>query len=238
MDGFAVDDDLNVGGDIFTDFNEDVEASQVLEDERYYRHGRFFVFQIGLGVTSFDGNRGIAYDNDHPSYQMSVGYFSDFQTSYHLGFEYSKHNFFLEESTQRFPVTPVGSVDVSALRVFFAYRHYFDTADLGTAITYSNPYFTGRMEYWYLTNKYIDQTGLADDVGGGLGVGFGVGLEFPMKLKESYMNIELLFHRVNFHDKNTQAYRGVDSNGNYNGRGYDDLTGNSFSLMTSYVMNW
>ena len=108
MDGFAVDDDLNVGGDIFSDFNEDVEASQVLEDERYYRHGRFFVFQMGLGITSFDGNRGIAYNNDNPSYQLAVGYFSDFQSAYYLGFEYSKHHFFWMSPRRDFRLHPLG----------------------------------------------------------------------------------------------------------------------------------
>ena len=56
-DGF-VDDDLNIGGDIFNDFNEDLESTQIMEDERFYRYGRFFSFQVGIGVTSFDGNRG------------------------------------------------------------------------------------------------------------------------------------------------------------------------------------
>ena len=36
------DDTVLTGGDIFTDFNEDLESSQVLEDERFYRYGRFF----------------------------------------------------------------------------------------------------------------------------------------------------------------------------------------------------
>ena len=38
----ADDDDLNVGGDIFTDFSEDVENAKLVEDERFYRYGRFF----------------------------------------------------------------------------------------------------------------------------------------------------------------------------------------------------
>ena len=32
------------------------------------------------------------------------------------------------------------------LRVYFSYRYYIDTSELGTAITYSNPYFTGRIK--------------------------------------------------------------------------------------------
>ena len=177
--------DLNIGGDIFTDFNEDTDAKQVLDDERYYRYGRFFVFQLGLGVTTFDGNRGLAYNNDHPSYQMSVGYFSDFQTSYHVGFEFSKHNFFMEDPSESFRTSPVGAVDVSALRFFFAYRHYLDTSHLGTAITYANPYFTGRLEYWYLSNKFIDQSGLGKDSGGGSGIRFRSGTGIPVGVKKN-----------------------------------------------------
>lgn len=226
------DDDLNIGGDIFTDFNEDIEASQVLEDERYYRYGRFFVFQLGLGLTAFDGNRGATYTNDHPSYQISLGYFANFETAFHLGFGFSKHNFFLRDPTQNFP-SSVGAVDVSALRVFFGHRQYLDTANLGTAITYANPYFTWRLEYWYLTNKFIDQSGFGADTGGGLGLGVGGGLEFPLEFKKKYLNIEILFHKINLHDKNTQAYRAIDD-----GDGIDDLTGNGYGLVISYVMNW
>lgn len=43
------------------------------------------------------------------------------------------------------------------LRAYFPYRYYIDTADLGVAITYSNPYLITRFEYWYMTNKFIDQ---------------------------------------------------------------------------------
>jgi len=47
-----MDDDLTIDGDIFNDFNEDLEATQVLEDERFYRYGRFFQAMIGLGTTT------------------------------------------------------------------------------------------------------------------------------------------------------------------------------------------
>ena len=57
---FNMEDDFNVGGDIFSDFNEDLESSQVMEDERFYRYSRFFSLNLGLGVTSFTGNRGLA----------------------------------------------------------------------------------------------------------------------------------------------------------------------------------
>ncbi|MFT6070821.1 MAG: hypothetical protein ACJAT2_000618 [Bacteriovoracaceae bacterium] len=234
-DGFSIEeDDLQIGGDIFTDFNEDVEEAQVLEDERFFRYGRFFSFAISLGLTTFDGNRGTAYENDPPSYGLSVYYFSDFFNSFGMGFEYSKHHFFADQPTFGFTVNAPGLIEINILRVFFGYRYYIDTANLGTAITYSNPYFIGRIEYWYLTNKFIDQSALADDSGGGLGFGAGFGLEFPIKLKESYIGTEFLFHSVNLHDKFTQNYRPL-SEGQF---GFDDLTGNAYSLMISYTMGW
>lgn len=228
------DDDLDSAKDIFNDFNENVDAAQVVEDERFYRYGRFFSFQVAIGITSFDGNRGAAYEDDPPSFGLGVNWFSDFQTGYGLGLEFSKHHMFFGEPTEGFQIDPVGFVDVAMLRVYFAYRFYIDTSELGTAITYSNPYFTARMEYWYVTNKFIDQSELSDDTGGGFGFGMGFGLEFPIKLKESYLGVEFLFHSINFHDKFTQIFAPISGSNS----GFEDLTGNSYSTMVAYVISW
>lgn len=232
----ADDDDLNVGGDIFNDFNEEIEDAKLVEDERFYRYGRFFSFNLSLGLTTFDGNRGLAYENLPPTYGVSFTFFKDFQSALGLGFEFSKHSMFLKSAVLGFPDTtePPGYVDVSQLRVFFSYRYYIDTANLGTAITYSNPYFIARMEYWYTTNEYVDQTELAKDTGGGLGTALGFGLEFPIEIKESYIGLEFLFHSVAFHDKNTQRYA-PQQPGEY---GFNDLGGNVYSTMVSYIFNW
>lgn len=231
----ADDDDLNVGGDIFTDFNEDIENAKLVEDERFYRYGRFFSFNLSLGLTTFDGNRGLAYENLPPTYGLSFTFFKDFQSAYGLGLEFSKHSMFLKDGVIAFPdKTAPGLVEVSMLRVFFSYRYYIDTANLGTAITYSNPYFIGRMEYWYTSNKYVDQTELPNDKGGGLGAGIGFGLEFPIEIKESYIGLEFLFHSVAFFDKNTTKY----SPQKPGGYGFENLGGNAYSTMVSYVFNW
>ncbi|MDD0853255.1 hypothetical protein HBN50_09105 [Halobacteriovorax sp. GB3] len=230
-------DELNIGGDIFSDFNEDLENTQVMEDERFYKFGRLFSFQLGLGLTQFGGNRGQLYEDDHPSYGMGINYFVDFQTAFGMGFEFSKHHFFMAEETQILDGEPLGFVDVSLLRVFLSWRYYIDTSDLGTALTYSNPYFIGRMEYWYTTTKYVDQEDLPNDKGGGLGVGLGFGFDFPIRIRESYINAEFLWHRVNFHDKYTDDYAQVNSEGNLSG-GVADLTGDGYTMFVSYVFNW
>ncbi len=238
-DPFSIDDDdLNLGSDIFSDFSEDLDQANVVEDERFFRHGRFFSFQIAIGTTTFTGNRGSAYEDDLPAYGMGINYFQDFNNSFGLGFEFSKHHFFLDEAVNAYSDGEgggVGLVDVSMLRVYFSYRYYIETTDLGTAITWSNPYLTGRLEYWYNTTKFYDRADLPDDSGGGLGLALGGGLEFPIKLKEYYVGVEALYHQVNFHDKYTQAYAPTK---NGSGFGFDDMTGKVVTLMVSYVLNW
>jgi hypothetical protein len=238
-----MDDEFNVGGDIFSDFNEDLEAAQVMEDERFYRYSRFFSVNIGIGATTFTGNRGLAYTDSHPSYALTLMYFLNFQNVFIMGFEYSKHTMFIDTHVNGSSNEIVGAVETSFLRPFFGFRYYIDTSDLGTAITYSNPYFVGRMEYWYQTNKYPENENFSDEEGGGIGTGFGMGLEFPVELKKSYFNIEFMYHTANFFDKHTMDYRQIedpthDSATYPSTYGYDDLTGDVITFFTSYNISW
>jgi len=125
-------------------------------------------------------------------------------------------------------------IEVNITRTYFSYRYYIDTTNLGTAITYSNPYLTGRLEYWYVTNKFRDRP-IPNDTGGGLGLGLGFGLEFPIVIKESYLNLELLYHSVAFHDKYTSDYQPAEAGKT---GGFSDLSGNVFTTMVHYVFNW
>lgn len=232
-----MEDDMASDGDIFNDFNEDVEASQVLEDERFYRYGRFFQANIGLGITSFDGNRGNAYRDNHPTFHISTTFFLSFQAAIVLGIEYSKHTMILDSTTRAYKTQPVGLVETAFTRPFLGFRYYVDTTDLGTALTYSNPHFIARVEYWYQTNKFLDNDTVENQKGGGIGTGIGGGLEFPIELKKSYVSVEALFHVVNFFDKFTQDYR-QDPTQPSSTEGYDNLQGNAYSLMMTYNFTW
>ena len=233
LNDFSGDDDLEIDGDIFSDFSDDIVGMEMAEDERYYRFGRFFSFELGIGQTTYDGNRGSVYLDDPPSFALQLNYFMNFRVSIGVGFEFSKHHFNFTEAVGSFPSAP-GLISVGALRTFFGYRYYLDTSNLSTAITYSNPYFTGRLEYWYITNKFENQTGLANDTGGGLGFGTGFGLEFPIEMKKTYIGVEFLFHTVDYHDKFTNKYMRLPSGS----QGVDDLSGNSYSTKIFYVLNW
>ena len=231
------DDDLQVEGDIFNDFNEDLEASQVLEDERFYRYGRFFQACLGLGLTTFTGNRGKAYTDNHPTFHLSTTFFMGFHSALTLGVEYSKHTMFIDTRVQGYPNENIGAVETTMLRPFLGFRSYIDTTDLGTALTYSNPYLIARIEYWYQTNKFPEDRRLPAQKGGGIGTGVGGGLEFPIELKKSYVSVEALYHAVNFFDRFTQDYRQIKGNPNSK-YGYNDLTGGAASLMVTYNFTW
>lgn len=240
-----IEDDLTPGEDIFSDFNEDLESAQVLEDERFYRYGRFFSVNLGGGFTTFTGNRGVAYTDNNPTFHLSVNYFLDFQQAITMGLEYSKHTMVLDTATVRYQDDNVGAVVTDMTRVFIGYKYYIDTTDLGTAITYSNPHLIGRLEYWYQTNKFIDQPEFDRQKGGGIGSGLGAGLEFPIEFKKSYVSVEALFHVVNFFDKFTQDYRQIEESDTADPDaverstyGYKDLTGNVLSLIVTYNFTW
>jgi len=233
-----IDQDFTPGSDIFSDFNEDLESAQVLEDERFYRYSRFFSVDVGGGFTTYTGNRGKAYTDNHPSFHLALNYFLDFHNVITMGIEFSKHTMVLNTVVFGYKDNgPLGAVTTSMTRPFIGYKYYLDTTDLGTAITYSNPHLIGRFEYWYQTNKFIDQKTFPAQSGGGIGTGIGAGLEFPIELKKSYIVVEGLYHVVNFFDKYTQDYSQIPNNpaSTY---GYKDLTGNVLSLMISYSFSW
>ena len=75
-----------------------------------------------------------------------------------------------------------------------------------------------------------------DDKGGGIGMGLGFGLEFPIKIKESYLNIEFIVHDIAFHDKDTR--RLAADGDSETGAGVDDLSGYGYTTTLGYVWSW
>lgn len=244
-------DDLEVGGDIFQDFNEDLEAAQVAEDERFYRYSRFYSINLGVGFTTFTGNRGLAFEDNHPTFNFGLVYFIDFQNAFVMGIALSQHVAFVDSFTNGSPSEKIGRIELNVLRPYFGFRYYLDTADLGTAITYSNPYFVGRLEYWYSTLNFPDNNDFSSDSdASGVGAGFGVGLEFPIELKKTYFNVEFLYHIVNFKDKFTQDYRRIEPGEELqicgegkneacsSTNGYQDLNGDVITIIFNYVISY
>lgn len=246
QDALDFDDDFASDSDIFSDFNDDLETSQVMEDERFYRYSRFVSFNIGLGMTTFTGNRGLAYEDNLPSYAFSLAYFIDFQNAFLLGIEFSSHDMNIFTFVQGSPREIIGVVRTNFVRPFIAFRYYVDTRDLGTAITYSNPYFVGRVEYWYQTNEFLSNETIATQSGGGLGTAVGFGFEFPIEIRKTFFNVEFLYHSVNFFDSDSIQYRQIDPEvdpshpfdefpSEY---GYNDLRGDVWTIFFNYTNSW
>jgi len=238
-DDDGADENLNIGGDIFSDFNDDLESKQIQEDERFYENARLFSFALGTGITRFTGNRGRAFEDNDPTFSLSFNYFIDFQLSAVIGLQFSRHSIFIDTFVNGFRNEVVGAIDVDLLRPFIGVRYYLDTSNLGTAITYANPYITGRFEFWIQRNEFIDLDPEMTQSGGGVGFGLGVGLEFPLVIKKRYLNIELLAHSVNLFDNNTTDFQQVTDtstlpDGQTSLFGFDDLTGLGFSFIVSY----
>ncbi|MDH4467145.1 MAG: hypothetical protein QE271_03735 [Bacteriovoracaceae bacterium] len=233
----SLNDDLDQTGDIFSDFSEDVENKQIQEDERFYRFGRFVSATYGVGVTTFTGNRGKAYHDDHPTFALGLIYFFDFRNAFGLGMEYSRHTMFIDTAVESEPSTTsfIGAINVTMLRPYFSYRYYVDTSDLNNIITYANPYFIGRFEYWYQTNKFQNYD-RENESGGGIGFGFGAGIEIPLNMKKDFLGVEFLIHEVDFFDKETTDYKQIDDDAST--YGYDNLNGSAFSIIINYVMSW
>jgi hypothetical protein len=234
----SLSDDLDQTGDIFSDFSEDLENKQIQEEERFYRYGRFVSATFGVGVTSFTGNRGKAYHDNHPTFALGLIYFFDFRTAFGMGIEYSRHNMYIDTAVESEPSSSnfIGAVDVTMLRPYFSYRYYVDTSDLNNIITYANPYFIGRFEYWYQTNKFQNYDRDSQS-GGGIGFGLGGGIEIPLNMKKDFLGVELLIHSVDFFDKDTTDYRQIDNNADST-YGHDNLEGSVYSIIINYAMSW
>ncbi|MBF0363349.1 MAG: hypothetical protein HQK49_20170 [Oligoflexia bacterium] len=202
---------------------------------------RSYSLNLSSGLTTFSGNRGLAYEDKYPSLGLSFFYFFNPQMAIGLGTAYSKHYMIVDIPTKAFnqPGGP-GAIEVNMFEYFLSYRYYANT-DAGTLKTlnqvlkYTNPYLTSRLEYWNQTNKYIDFPNTPSDSSGSFGVAFGGGLEFPIKTDSAYIGLEGLYHFVTFKDENTKLYQPIDGS---EGGGYENLSGNVISLFASLVASW
>jgi hypothetical protein len=185
-------------------------------------------------------------------------YFLNFNTTFNIGFEYSSHNAYIDTYVRASANQLIGRIQTNLIRPFIGVRYYLDTSDLGTAITYSNPYLTGRLSYWYQTNEFPESDVIENQSGGGIGTAIGFGLEFPIELKETYFNIEFLYHFVQFFDEfTTQLGRwqpgerscsdvglpdGCSEADIQNARpsnyGYDNLFGDAITVVGTINFNW
>lgn len=211
----------------YGEFNSDEDED---EDTRFFQYGRFFGLSLGAGYQGATGNKGVLYNGGFPAFEMKVHYWFDFQLAMTLGIYTAKHFFNgALDAYQDDPNSP-NRYDLTMFKVGADLRYYFDTKDLSAPITFAGPYVTvGFGSYSRtLTNKTAADEPIEET---SIGFNFGAGLEFVLKPKKTYFNIEAKMHSVTFEDSDA----GVTLSG---GTTLPDQGGLYFSLMGAFLFTW
>lgn len=203
----------------YGEFQEDANESEVT---RFFQYGRFFGVSLGLGVQNALGNRAQLWRGGFPAIDFKVHYWFDFSLALDLGVFFVSH-FYDDPNTT---TTDLGRVDVNVLRLGINFRYYIDIKNLSAAITFANPFIVGGLGSFNRTDNSIKQN--TSNPESNYGLSFGAGLEFPIKPKASYFQIEGKGHLVKYKDTFSEAYRPQIA----------DLTGPFFSFIASILFTW
>lgn len=211
--------DEDFSGTAFTDYGEFNEAAEEEENTKFLQHGRFFGVSLGLGFETVTGNRGLLWQGGFPTIDFKVAYWFDFNFALDLGM-YSASQFFSASSSNG------GNVSVNMLYVGVDLKYYFDTRNLSAPISFANPYImVGSGAYTKTQNSASQQTTASDSE---VGFSAGAGLEFAIKPRKSYFQIEGRMHVVTFQDTYSTAFQPQ----------IPDLTGLFFTLTGNFLFTW
>jgi hypothetical protein len=199
----------------FSDFVPFEDEYDIDEDERFMYFGRFFAVSLGTGMHVFGGNIGQLYNTALPVLDFRLVYFFDFRLAGVIG---------LSSASHAFNAAPNGAVEVSLLRLNADLKYYFDTKNVGAAITAANPYVVAGVSQVFRTQVFQDHNSVEKD--NAFAVSGGLGMEFALKPRKTSIGVEGRIHQIFFQDRYDQQY--LPS-------GIPDLTGNMYSLITSLI---
>ncbi|MEK6579781.1 MAG: outer membrane beta-barrel protein [Bdellovibrionota bacterium] len=219
---FASDKADEYGATPFTEYGDFQDQEDEESDTRFFQYGRFFGVSLGLGFEGIDGNRGRLWQGGFPVVDFKVHYWFDFSWALDLGVTFASH--FFETSAGN-----GGHTDVSLIRVGVNLKYYFDTKNVSAPISFANPFLSiggGN----YTKNQTSSSSGTPDSESG-LGFSGGGGLEFAIRPKKSYFQVEGKMHFIQFLDTSTNIYAGPPNN-------IDDMTGRFYTLTGSILFTW
>jgi hypothetical protein len=208
----------------FGEFGDDDEA----EDTKFFQYGRFFGVSLGLGYEGATGNRGSLYTGGLPSFAVRVHYWFDFNFALTLGIYSAKHQYTgFKESTGG---TTTQKNDVDIFEFGAELRYYFDTKDATAPVTFAGPFLlVGLGNYSKSETDVSSPDAVAKD--SALGISFGGGLEFPLKPRKVYLDLETQFRAVSFKDDGLSVTAS-------NGKVIKDSSGMLFTLMASVLFTY
>jgi hypothetical protein len=207
----------------FGEFSDEDEA----EDTRFFQYGRFFGVSLGLGYEGAMGNRGALFTGGLPAYTLRVHYWFDFNFALTLGIYSAKHQYTGSRSDEE-EVTEKHDWNL------FAYgaelRYYVETRDATAPITFAGPFVqVGVGNYSKSENSVTAPDAVSKD--SAIGLSFGGGLEFPLKPRKSYLNLEVKFISVSFKDTGLPVTVGASGK-------QIDTSGLLFNLMASVLFTY
>lgn len=208
----------------FGEFNDEEEA----EDTRFFQFGRFFGVSVGLGYEGAMGNRGALFTGGLPAFELRVHYWFDFNFAMTLGIYSAKHQY----TGARLGTPDVATTkhDFSLFKYGAELRYYFDTRDATAPVTFAGPFLTlGLGNYSKSENDIETPTDISKD--NALGLSFGGGLEFPLRPRKSYLNLEAKFHSVSFNDTGLSITTS-------SGKVVDDTSGLFFTMLASVLFTY
>jgi Outer membrane protein beta-barrel domain len=206
----------------FMDYAEFNSEKDEEDDTRFFQYGRFFGISGGLGLQSSFGNRGQLWQGGFPTLDFKLIYWFDFDLS--LDLELFSSPSFFEGGSQA-----GGHTDVNLTSLGMNLRYAINTKDLSAAITFLNPYLSiGVGSYTKTQVSTLLQT---TDTDSSLGLSAGLGLEFALKPRKVYLNLEPKLHLVRFKDTYTQQFASAPYE-------LEDLTGAFWTFTTNLTFTW
>jgi opacity protein-like surface antigen len=198
-------------------FNEDAEEDA---ETRFMQYGRLFGVSLGVGQEGVTGNRGQLWRGGFPLLELKMHYWFDFQLAIDLAFATGKHMYDA--------ITPANStVNVTTTRIGVDLKYYFDVKNLSAPISFCNPYILGGAGSFSKTQTN-DADQASNDSDSTLYLTAGAGLEFAIKPRKTYFEVEGRIMSATFKDTNDQDPT----------RGLNDLSGMFYSVTGTFLFTW
>jgi hypothetical protein len=203
-------------------FNEDAEEDA---ETRFMQYGRLFGVSVGVGNEGVTGNRGQLWRGGFPLLELKMHYWFDFNLAVALVFASGKHNFDAPSTSA------AGSmVNVSTTRIGVDLKYYFDVKNLSAPISFCNPYILGGAGSFSKTQTNEADTSL-NESDSALYLSGGAGLEFAIKPRKTYFELEGRVMSATFKDTNSIYQSASGSNLN-------DLSGMFYSVSGTFLFTW
>jgi len=209
----------------FTRYGEFHEEEDEEEDTRFLQSGRLFGVGIGLGVETADGNLGRLWRGGFPSFDIRLHYWFDFNWSLDLGLFFTTHSYETNEANGG------PKVDVGMSRYGVDLKYQLDTHNLAAPLTFIGPFFLIGGNNYIISRRKAN-TVESEPVDTNFGFCLGTGLEFTLKPRRNYFQIEGKVHFVRNRDTNSDKF----SNDGINN--IEDSQGQLYTVMGNFVFTW